>query len=337
MSFSITLMLSLFWLLSAFHAAWGVTCRRVIEVHDSIQKAVERAYPGDCVVIYPGEYYESIHTVRSGLPGKPIVIIGIPRVVIHGSPSAGGRVIYIRHSHIWLERLEVDGHFSPSEKGARAYKDKLIYIKGSLQSVVRDIRVVDCVLKNALGECLRVKRAEDVEIKGNSISYCGLRDFRFGRGRKNGEAVYIGTAPEQTAFPDRTKRVSVVENVLFPHGSECVDVKEGSEDVVVKDNVCAYTLDPSSGGVSVRGSHAVIEGNLFYSLAGAGVRLGGDGKKNGIMNSVLNNLFLDRVRLSIKVMREPQGKICGNWAVSPKLYVSPGLTSRFEEAFKPCR
>ncbi len=309
-------------------------CERLIEAHHDIQDAISRAHPGDCVIIYPGEYFEDLRTVRSGLPGKPIVILGLPGAVIHGAPSRGGRVIHIAHSHILLEGLEIDGHFSRAESPG-SYKDKLIYVEGN--PWIRGVRIVRNILRNALGECLRVKRAEKVEIEGNHISFCGLRDFRFDRGRKNGEAIYIGTAPEQTTLPDNTREVEIVRNILLPHGSECVDVKEGSSEIIIRDNTCAYTVDPLSGGISVRGNRVTIEGNFFYHLAGAGVRLGGDGPKDGIMNRVLGNFFLEKVRISLKIMRGPQEEICGNWARTPRLYVGPDVASRFEEAFKPCK
>ncbi len=34
-------------------------------------------------------------------------------------------------------------------------------------------------------------------VEGNTISNCGIYDFRFNGGGKNGEGIYLGTAPEQ--------------------------------------------------------------------------------------------------------------------------------------------
>lgn len=48
------------------------------------------------------------------------------------------------------------------------------------------------------GECVRLKRfVMNPDITGNIIEKCGLFDFTFDDGNKNGEGVYIGTSTDQ--------------------------------------------------------------------------------------------------------------------------------------------
>ena len=48
------------------------------------------------------------------------------------------------------------------------------------------------------------------------------------------------------------------------------------------------------------------------SCAGVGVRLGGDTPTDGVRNDVYRNSVHDNALGGIKVMRTPQGKVCGN-------------------------
>ena len=48
------------------------------------------------------------------------------------------------------------------------------------------------------GECVRLKYFSSGNVvERNSIHDCGLDDFVLNPGGKNGEGIYIGTAPEQ--------------------------------------------------------------------------------------------------------------------------------------------
>ena len=52
--------------------------------------------------------------------------------------------------------------------------------------------------------------------------------------------------------------------------------------------------------------------NLSHDNKGAGIRLGGDTPADGLNNEVIGNTLLDNEGAGIKVMRLPQGTICGN-------------------------
>jgi hypothetical protein len=160
--------------------------------------------------------------------------------------------------------------------------------------------------------------AKGNEIAGNRIERCGLTDFRLGKGRKNGEGIYIGTAPEQlgdgknpTDDPDASDGNWVHDNLIRPR-AECVDVKEHARGNVVERNDCAGSEDPESGGFSSRGQSTVLRDNVSVDNAGAGIRLGGDERSDGVGSVVHGNRLTGNDGYGLKVMRAGQGVICGN-------------------------
>ena len=278
----------------------------------SLQGALDKAMPGDKIVLLKGDYYENIHSVRSGLKNKPICIIGTIDSKIFGNYKSGGRIIEINHSYINLLNLNIDGKFKDSDT-LSSYHDKLIYVKGKQSDYLKGIIVKSSNLKNAWGECLRIKFTKDSEISFNKISNCGVRDFKFDRGKQNGEGIYIGTAPEQMAGAglDKTNNLVISSNIIATNAAECVDVKEGAYNIKITDNVCYNEKAEKVGGISIRGNRNEIINNILFNNEGAGIRLGGDTKEYGIFNKVISN-YLDTNKFALKIMAEPQKKNCGN-------------------------
>ena len=306
----------------------------------TIQHAIDTARAGDVIVLQPGIYRQNFSFTRSGKPEEPIILEGMPGSLILGDTKPGGRIIQIKASYIVLKHLNVNGHFVSCDQ-LKCYHDKLVYVVGSPKKYLTGIKILYSQFKNAYGECLRIRFSRDVEIAGNSISYCGLRDFRFGRGRQNGEGIYVGTSPKQlpAGVKDLTRDVYIHDNVIATHGSECVDVKEATTNVRIINNVCLDEMSPYVGSVSIRGNNSTVSGNIFFNNRGAGVRLGGNPAGYGILNSVIGNYFDSNAVCAIKIMRVPQGKICGN-SVGPdqKCLIYPkGLFKRFSRAFESCR
>jgi hypothetical protein len=62
------------------------------------------------------------------------------------------------------------------------------------------VRLLGNRIHDAGGEYVRLKDfAQRDEVAGNAIARCGRVRFDLAKGAKNGEGVYIGTAPEQAA------------------------------------------------------------------------------------------------------------------------------------------
>jgi hypothetical protein len=175
-------------------------------------------------------------------------------------------------------------------------------------------------LKNAGGECLRLRYLiTNADVHDNTVGPCGVYDFKFDDGGKNGEGIYLGTAPEQQGEngapddqPDRSRYNHIHHNTIATYGNECVDVKENSTANVVERNDCSRQQDASSGGLDARGNGNTFRYNTIHDNTGAGVRLGGDTETDGIDNNVYGNTITDNASGGIKFMRIPQGQVCGN-------------------------
>ena len=264
---------------------------------DSIPAAIEAAHAGDVVIVHRGIYRTPFTTKRDGRFDAPIRILsGGAQLVGNGQ----GRMVQILHSYITLEHFHISN------------ADKLIWVQGATR-----VRLLDNVLTNAGGECIRIKYlSHDNEVAGNRISGCGARNFDLSKNRKNGEGIYLGTAAEQisknpTSVPDESSRNYVHDNVISVP-AECVDIKEGAERNLISRNLCVGSMDPEGGGFSSRGRATIFTANLSSRNAGAGIRLGGDAADDGIHSIVQNNRLVGNRGYGVKVMRQPQSRICGN-------------------------
>lgn len=284
----------------------------------TIQKAIDIAYPGDTIFLLPGMYFQDAVTKRSGTLNNPITIYGTKDAVVKGDKMP--RIFEINHDYISLKGFTVDGLYG-DPNSAKGYRDKLIYALGkSPRKGVTHLTITNMDIRNAGGECIRLRYfAQQNEIAYNTIARCGIVDFIFKKNGKNGEGIYIGTAPEQLRDgknPTKDRDIStdnwIHHNVINTQGNECVDIKEGSYENIVEYNSCTGQKDPDSGGLDARGNNNVFRYNEIFENIGAGVRLGGDRVNDGINNAVYGNIIRNNLSGGIKVQRRPQGNICGN-------------------------
>jgi Right handed beta helix region len=283
----------------------------------SIQKAVDQAQPGDLISLGPGIYLEDVVSRSGGAPNAPITIKGPADAVIKG--AGGSRIVEINHDYLTLEGFTIDGLWgSPATK--QGFREKLLYVVGRQPNDgVTGLKVLRMTFKNAGGECLRMRYfAQDNEVADSRFENCGVHDFRFHAGKRNGEAIYIGTAPEQrgngenpTADTDRSNENWIHGNTFNTRGNECVDIKEASSGNIVEHNSCTGQQDPNSGGFDARGGGNIFRYNESFGNLGAGIRLGGDGADDGLNNQVYGNNLHDNQAGGIKLVRQPQS-ICGN-------------------------
>jgi hypothetical protein len=266
----------------------------------------------------PGNYYQDVVSKRDGVVGAPITIVGPPDAIVRGGGAS--RIVEVHHDNLTLEGFTIDGLWgAPSSQ--RGYREKLLYVVGAQShDGVTGLRVLHMTFKNSGGECLRLRYfAQHNEIAHSRFVGCGIHDFKFQAGKRNGEAIYIGTAPEQrnngvnpTADVDRSNNNWVHHNSFDTQGNECVDIKEGASGNIIEHNICTGQRDPKSAGFDIRGSNNVLRYNESYGNTGAGIRLGGDTPVDGVDNAVYSNHFHDNRAGSVKLIRERQASLCGN-------------------------
>lgn len=284
----------------------------------SIQHAMNLAQAGDTIQLAAGIYQQDLVSQRDGLEDMPITIIGPADAIITGAGAA--RIFEIRHDHLTLQGFTLDGKYGPGDK-ADDYRDKLLYVIGSQPGDgVQGLRILKMNFLNAGGECLRLRYyAQNNEIADSNFQNCGVHDFRFNAGGKNGEGIYIGTAPEQlndgknpTNDADQSQANWVHHNSFDTQGNECVDIKEAATANIIEYNICTGQLDPNSAGFDSRGNGNIFRYNESYDNIGAGVRLGGDTPADGVDNEVYGNILRNNAAGGIRFQRDPQRLICEN-------------------------
>jgi hypothetical protein len=285
--------------------------------YQTIQHAIDQAQPGDTVNLAAGVYLQDAISKRGGTASAPITIKGPADAIVKGGGQA--RIFEINHDYLTLEGFTLDGLWGSADT-IDGFREKLLYVVGTAPNDgVTGLKVLRMTFRNAGGECLRMRYfAQHNEIGYSRFEGCGVHDFKFHAGKLNGEAIYIGTAPEQrhngenpTAAPDQSSANWIHHNYFNTQGNECVDIKESSSANLVEHNSCTGQQDPKSGGFDARGSGNIFRHNESFGNAGAGIRLGGDGKADGIDNQVYDNNFHDNQAGGIKLVRRPQ-KLCGN-------------------------
>ena len=288
---------------------------------NKIVRALQVAAPGDVVELLPGRYLQDVRSQRDGLPTAPITIKGPKEAVVSGAGAA--RVIEINHSHLVLEGFTVDGLAGDATR-ASGFRDKLVFVFGTgTRQGVRGVRLLGLSLRNAGGECVRLRYfARNNEIAGCSFEGCGLFDFRFGGGGKNGEGIYVGTSPSDlddgknpTKDPDESSQNWIHDNIIDTGANECIDVKEAADGNLIERNTCLNQQDADAAAISVRSSDNAIRGNVVRTSNGAAIRIGANTNNQGVRNEVSNNTWTKSVRGGIEVAAGPQGLICGNTGI----------------------
>ncbi|MCH7730829.1 right-handed parallel beta-helix repeat-containing protein [Patescibacteria group bacterium] len=312
----------------------------------TIQEAINLAQPGDTINLADGTYSQDIITKRDGTKNRPITIKGSADAILKGEMKA--RIFEVNHSYIYVEGFTIDGLREPDEASSYRKKHKLLFIHGKKpKRGPKGIKVTNMTFRNAGGECLRLRYfVEETEIAYNTFSNCGIYDFKFNGGGKNGEAIYIGTSSKQwddgknpTDDPDQSSNNWIHDNTMDTQGNECVDIKEGATDNIIEYNKCTGQKDPNSGGFSSRGDSNIFRYNEIYDNIGTGFWLGErkvNGVQYGMNNDVYENNIRDNTRGGIGFQVMPQGQVCGNTIVNDDEKGSIGKYGSELDPTQPC-
>lgn len=303
----------------------------------TIQKALDRAGRGSVITLAPGAYRQDAVTRHAG-----VTITGPASATVKGAGSP--RVLQARHDDITLEGFTVDG-LAGDPGTRRSYRDKLIYVMAATPGQgISGLRIWNMTVRNAGGECIRLRYlVRGADVADNLIGPCGIHDFKFHTGKKNGEGIYLGTAPEQQGDnqapddrPDVSRDNHIHGNRIHTQAAECVDIKEHSTANLVENNSCTGQQDPDGSGFSARGSGNTFRNNRAVGNAGAGIRLGGDQPTDGTGNSVTDNELVGNLGGGIKFQAARQARICGNRLSANPAGDATGTYSRQFDPTTPC-
>lgn len=215
----------------------------------SIQAAIERARPGQTVTVRPGEYFESLRTVRPGTESAPITITGPPDAVLSGDREADSPPGFvIRHSHIHLTGLTVDGLRDPSSPDdVTSYLESGIKTQPADFEYLTDLKIMPHAIGNVEGNLVHVAWSENVEVgEFRVIGPAGLGYLLTDEPGYWGEIVYVGISPHMAAEEIEQKgdlegletsndvHIHHIDNSEGHPHSELVNTKFGTYDVLVE-------------------------------------------------------------------------------------------------------
>ncbi|XOV80287.1 MAG: hypothetical protein ACFHVJ_04875 [Aestuariibacter sp.] len=281
------------------------------KAHKTINTTLARMYPGDTLYLMPGEYNQTMTTQVSGTAKQPIKVLGSKSAIIRGGTRH--LIVEINHSYHRFSGFVVNGKSQDGSQSAH-YKNKLIEVSSSDEGVVQKVTLANLDIQQALEECVRIRRnSSHIYLLDNTISHCGLAISQFQGQQSNGEAVYLGSAPEKrkTGEHDFPHNIVIRDNQISGPIGECVDIKEDVHSVEIINNSCAGAWEENSGAINIRGSENLIIGNVVIGTVASGIRIGGDTDKNAINNIIVNNRLIHNTNGGIKIMGWPN-LLCGN-------------------------
>ena len=264
----------------------------------TLKQALARAEAGDTIRLAAGNYSGNVKTRVSG------IIIEGPAEAIISTPERGLEVLH--------DRTTVRGlMFEKCDIG--------VWIFGANGCVLEWLHFRDLG-----GEGIRIKNQSCRNIvRDCRFERLGRTGFDAAAGRKNGEGVYIGTAPEQRSknqppnVPDRCTQNIIEDCVFKTAAAEAVDIKEDSEENIVRRCKGEGSLDPDGPIFGSRGDRNRFEDCVATNGAGHGFRFGGDTVKQGQygqtadrtygMNNVMRNCRAENNALyGVAPMVQPQ-------------------------------
>lgn len=210
---------------------------------DALQKALNRAQPGDVIQLSAGSYLGHFTLAHGGIAESPIVVCGSGAVLDGGSMASGYTLHLVGAPFVVIQGITIE------------HGQKAVMVDTSPDVTLRGLTVGWTGYE---GVVFRHLSSAGV-IRDSTIANTGLVQPEFGEG------VYIGSAVNHwtAGLPDQTDRVSVIDNRFGPGiTAEAVDIKEGSSGGTVDGN----TFDGSGmtaalSWVDVKGNGWNITGN----------------------------------------------------------------------------
>lgn len=216
----------------------------------SIQSAIDVAQPGETIVVRDGTYHEALHTRRPGTADNPITITGSENAVVRGDPEEIV-LFFIRHSHVHLRGLTINGLHDPSKPTDPAsYIQTLIHCLPEFDTdrYLEDIVISPAGIGNARRPLMLFNRTKNLEIGPTKIIGLAGAVYVHGDAQDHtGEIVYLGTPPEIALREeprqfyrwdglDQSRNVHIhhIDNTAGHPHAELVNTKLGTRNVLVE-------------------------------------------------------------------------------------------------------
>lgn len=268
----------------------------------TIHEALQRATPGDTIDVASGTYREEhepgipLQTIRDGKPDAPITIIGPEDAILRPS-------IRIKHSHIRLKGLTIEGLLNPGKRDdPSSYAGYAIEIRPpkDTDDYLEDIVCAPAAVGYSAYALIRVVRAKNLEI--GPLRVTGLAGASWilpDKANKHaGEIIYLGSPPGMvfdsfgpdvdypwTGELDETRNVHIhhIDNSGGHPHSELVDAKLGTRNILVE-----YCTDASGSqnneqypvcSIGLRSYDATVRWCDLKDGEGDGIRINSGGRK----------------------------------------------------------
>lgn len=213
----------------------------------SIQTALYQAGPGDTIQVQPGVYQERIEPPQGGQLNNPITITGPPDAILKSDPRKYN-VVLIRHSHIHITGLTIDGLENPDEPDDVSSYSRAQLVQArpptNTDQYLTDIVVSPHRIGNTQKSIVSLERTRNAEVGlFRVIGPAGTKYLLTDRAGHNGEIVYLGTSPSNLetdwhpwAEYDQSSDILVhhIDNSEGYGHSELVNTKLGTHDITVE-------------------------------------------------------------------------------------------------------
>ena len=292
----------------------SVECTETLSTSDDLQKALDAAEPSDVLCLSGGTYKlkSTLFIHASGENDHPITLRSAPgaHAIIDGKD--GDPTLELVNASWWLL---TDLEFMSS--------DILLRLNDS-----SDNEITRSIFHDSDGECVRFRnQSQRNRFTDNVVYSCGRKGFDVKKDKKNGEGLYIGTAPEQrdrvVGGMDHSNDNVIERNWFRTDASEAVDIKEDSEQNIVRNNTGIGSRDPDGAIFGSRGDDNQFLNNTAIDGTGAGFRTGGDEVSKGKHGQPSdrhygkNNIFRDNTAegngdYGYRFMAWPQDVDCTN-------------------------
>jgi hypothetical protein len=209
--------------------------------------ALKAAGPGTVIALANGVYSGNFVTGQSGESSNPAWLCGGSGAVLDGGSVKGGYVLHLDSAKYW--RL-VGFTVRNGQKG--------VVVDASTDTIIQSLTVSE------IGdEAIHLRSATTHSVvRDSTVSATGQRSEKFGEG------IYVGSAKSNwcsysACEPDRSNYNAIVGNRISGTTSESIDIKEGTQNGVIRDNTFdgAGGLTGADSWVDVKGNNWLVAGN----------------------------------------------------------------------------